>query len=410
MKTTLKLVAILLTACAGAHAQVVPAATGPRGLPVSGNLDYSFRYSETSQFGGSLGNQERSTASGDLEYSNGSTRLPFNLSYGGGYIWNLAGTSYVSGFFQHLLISQGYVGRHWSVVGSDNVSYMPASPTTGFSGIPGEGGSIGGTGSGTPSSQSILTLNTRTVSNIASGEFQHELNYATNLSLGGSSELLRFPDGNGLDTNMQMANAGLNRRLDARDSLSGQYIYFHYSYGGIGFTDQANTALFGYQRQWSRSLSSSVSVGPQWISSSDSATVPSSTTVAANASVNYLLRFGSAGLYYSRGMSGGAGYLLGAEVDSAGVDLSREFGRNVTLGFEGSYRRTSGLINNGVTDAEYGGAQIDRRLGRYINLFANYTAINQSSSSPLPTNALNQLLNVISFGIGYSPRGTHLRQ
>ena len=72
--------------------------------------------------------------------------------------------------------------------------------------------------------------------------------------------------------------------------------------------------------------------------------------------------------------------------------------------------RTSGLINNGVNKLRVGGAQATRRLGRHFRAFANYTAIDQSSSSALPANTLSELVQVIGFGIGYSPRETHLRQ
>jgi hypothetical protein len=75
----------------------------------------------------------------------------------------------------------------------------------------------------------------------------------------------------------------------------------------------------------------------------------------------------------------------------------------------GSYMRTAGLNHNGVTNGKYAGAQASRRLGKDFNVFANYTAMAQSSSSTLSTNALSGLTQVIGFGIGYSPRGIHLR-
>jgi hypothetical protein len=82
----------------------------------------------------------------------------------------------------------------------------------GFSGIPGTGEPIGGTGSNPPSSQSILTTNTSIVNNITTGEVGLTLNNKTTLSAGGSSQILRFPDGNGLNTNAPTANVGLTRR------------------------------------------------------------------------------------------------------------------------------------------------------------------------------------------------------
>jgi hypothetical protein len=418
MKTTFKLVAILLTACAWAHAQVVPEATGPARLPVSGNLHYSLRYSQTASFyGASQGNQLSSIASADVDYVHPNTRLPFKLDYGGGYMWALAGPSYGEGVFQHLLISQGLIGRKWNVTVSDNVSYTPQAPTTGFSGIPGTGEPIGGSGSNPPTSQSILTLNTRSVSNIASGEFGYNLNYATTLSLGANSVLLRYPDGNGLDTDGLQANTGLTRRLDARNSISGRYMFSHFSYGSSTFTDgspgtfDTNSALFSYQRTWGRQLKTNVSVGPQWTDGSNSAIVPPSTNITVSAGVNWMLRSESASLNYNRGINGGVGYLPAGTVDSVNGDFSREFGRDLTIGLTGAYERTASLqTSGGVTEARYGGAQATRRLGRYLNVVASYSAIDQSSSLTSQTNVLNQLYQVISFGIAYSPRETHLRQ
>jgi len=408
MKTTLKLLAFLFTVGAAAHAQVEPAATGPGGPPVSGNLKYSFRYSQTAEFGSSLGDWQTSNVSASVDYANSKERLPFSLDYGGGYTWTITGPSYATGLFQHLFLSQGVVWRKWNLTASDDVSYRPQAPTTGFSGIAGIGEPIGGSGPSPPSSQSILTLNTHVVNNVVNGELEHNLNYATTLSAGGSSELLRYPDNNGLAMNSQMANAGLTQRLNARNSLTGKYMFSQFSYPDYGFSFMTNSALFGFTRNWTRKVTTDVSVGPQWTGSSESTVVPSATNVAVNAAVDYHFQFVSAGLAYNRGVNGGSGYLLGAESDAVSANFSREFGRNMNIGLMGSYRRTTGLVNNGVINGKFGGVQATRRLGRYLTLFANYTAMDQSSSAALPVNALSELLQVIGFGIGYSPRETHL--
>jgi hypothetical protein len=72
--------------------------------------------------------------------------------------------------------------------------------------------------------------------------------------------------------------------------------------------------------------------------------------------------------------------------------------------------RTSGLIHNGVTNAKFGSAQATRLFGRHFTAFAIYTAIDQSSSSQLPTNAITSLMQVIGFGVSYSPRKTHISE
>jgi hypothetical protein len=408
MKETLQFVVFFFAACASADSQAVPAATGPGG-PVSGNLHYSFRSSGNSEFGGGLGNWNTSTSSASLDYANGSERHPFTLSYSGGYAYAITGPSFNTGVFQHLLWSQGFVRRKWNVAISDDASDRPQAPTTGFSGIAGIGEPIGGSGSTPASSQSILTLNARAVENDANGKIERALNRAIKLNLGGGSSLLRYPDGNGLDTNTEMANAGLALRLTGRNSLSGSYMLSEFSYPGFTASFTSQSALLGFSREWSRKVSTNISAGPQWTGSSDSNFLPHSTTITANAAFDYKFRLVSADLGYDRAANGGAGYLLGAEEDSIHADFSRSFRTGLTVGLEGGYLRTTGLRNNGVTNAKFGGGQVTKQLGRYVNLFANYTVMDQSSSSVLASNALSNLLHSVSFGIAYSPRETRLR-
>jgi hypothetical protein len=426
--------AVLLLAGAAAHAQVAPAATRPA-LPVSGNLHYDLRYSETAQFGGGQGDQQWSMISGDAGYANAGKRYPFTLQYGGGYGLPWAGQSSTGNVFQHLSLSQGFTGRAWNLTGSDNVSYSFETPTIGFSGVPGSGGSIGGSGPTSPSDQSILALNTRTLNNNATLSAGRRLDYATSLNLGGTWGELLYIDNNGLNTDTLTANAGVSRRLNVRNSIAGQYIFSRYSYSGVSpyygtntpplSYSEANTAQFSFSRQWNRQITTSASAGPQWISSSDSALVSSSTRISASASVSDTFRLaaansGTASLSYSHGSSGGSGYTLGAESDIANAGFSRGIGKNLTVGVTASYMRTAGLfigqsqVTNEnlsqLTNAKFAGAQATRQLGRHFNLFANYTAIDQSSSIQNSVNILSGLYQVIGFGLGYSPREIHLRR
>ncbi|MGB6857663.1 MAG: hypothetical protein WBE03_12355 [Terracidiphilus sp.] len=409
MKTALQLVTVLFIVATAAHAQVTPEATAS-----TAQLHYSARYAQNSDFlGSSLGDSQDAILSGTLAYTNGVKRLPFALTYGGGYSWNLAGIAYDNGLFENVMFSQGIVGRSWNIQASDNVSYRKTAPTTGFSGVPGTGEPVGEPNPPPSSSQTILTLNTRTVNNIVSGEFEHSLNYSTALSVGGSSELLRYPDGDGLDTDGQTMNALLTRRLTARNSLSGQYLFSEFSYPGNNLAQATssfvtNSALFGYQREWNRRITTNASIGPQWIGSSNSAVVPFSTTVSGSAKIDDQFRFGSASLDYSHAASGGSGFLLGAEVDSVSADFSRDFERKLTMGLTGGYRRTSSLDNEGEINGKFGSAMATLRLSPTLTAFANYTAMDQSTSYALPANALTSLQQVMSFGIAYSPRGKRL--
>jgi len=419
MKTTLALLAFLFTVATAAYAQTSPEATAGTAV-----LNYSARYGQSAEFlPGSLGDSQNAVLSGNLDYANGFKRRPFTLTFGGGYSWNIAGTSFGDGLFENLSISQGIVGRKWSIQVSDDISYLKEAPVVGFSGVPGTGEPISGTNPTPPPTQTIFTLNTRSVNNTVNGEYEHNLNFATALSVGGGSELMRYPDGNGLDTNAQMANAGLTRRLNARSSLSGQYSFTEFSYPGNNLAQPissfvTNAAFFGYQRVWNRSITTNVSAGPEWLASSNSAVVPSSTSVAGNASASDQFRFGSASLNFSRQVSGGGGYLVGGEVSTVSAGFAREFERKLSVNLTGGYMRTSGLANQGTSglanqgdyDSKFGAAMATLRLSRYFTAFASYTGTDQSTPSSSSGNALSGLWQVASFGIGYSPREKHVNK
>ena len=137
----------------------------------------------------------------------------------------------MTGLFRICPFRRALLGANGTLV-SDNVSYSADRRQPPASRDPGTGEPIGGSNPSPPSSQSILTLNTRTVNNIANGNSNIASTTRLALSVGGSSELLRYPDGNGLDTETQTANAGLTWRLNARNSLSGQYMFSQFSYPG----------------------------------------------------------------------------------------------------------------------------------------------------------------------------------
>lgn len=418
MKVSSTLLVVFLVACAAVRAQVVPAVEGPTGLPVSGTLHYSLLYTQTAQFyGGSTGTVQNAVASGELSYANSSAAHPFGVTYSGGDIWNISGEPEGTGVFQHMLISQGLARRYWTFKLMDDVSYLPQAPVSGFSGIPGVGGLPSPP---TPPIQPILTLETRSVFNTVSPDFTRTFGRATSLDLGAKYTILRFPDGNGLDTDSVQANGQITKRLDARNSLTGQYVYEYTSFPGYSvLTTVTQSGLFGYQRIWNRQFKTSLSAGPEWVQSSDNLLVPPSTNLTVNASANYDLRSTSASITYNRATTGSAGEAseVGMRNDDVSVAAAQKFGRNLTISATGSYMRTQGLFllsgQNVVTNAEFGGVSAMRRLSRYFTLSANYTVIQQSSTfagSTQPANIVNGLSQEVGFSIAYSPRDINLKK
>jgi hypothetical protein len=398
MKAWLALLAVPAAVCSTLYSQVVPAGTG-----VGTNFGYVLRYAQTAHFGGDLGDWQTATPSGEVHYRNGHRKSPFSLNYAGGYTWTLTGpTEYSTGFFQRLYLLQAMSGEKWKASLIDDASYRPTAPITGFSGIPGTGEPIGAPSP--PPSQSILTVGTHALDNLAAGELTRILSPAYNMTVGANYGLLFFPDGNGLNTNHLSAHTELARTISRRSSAFGEYVFTRFSYPGVNLAIDANVVMGGYEHVFSRRFHADVSAGPGWITSSESKAVPASTVVNAHAGLDYQMPAGSAFVRYDRSISGGSGYMLGQLSEIVDVGYSRMFARTFTAEAVAGYRRIQPLNKSAITQVEMGAVQGSWRFGENLSCFASYTVVSQSSADPLPPNAVSGPLQTISFGIAYTMR------
>ena len=403
--------ALLVSCCLGssAFAQVAPAATSTGALAQVHGFDYAFRYSETALFYPKVQTIQASIVSGTLAYTNRTLEKPFTMTYAGGYTWTLTGPAYQTGQFHRMFLSQGINARRWKLLFSDNVAYSPQSPTTGFSGIPGIGEVIGAPNPSPSTSQAILTVNTHVLNNSALAQFEHTLNFATSVTMGGTSDILFFPNHDGIDTRSASANGYLTRRISARTSFGGRYTFTQFEYPGTTVAMHTSTVLGGVNERITRNLSVSEYFGPQWIDSTVLAVIPTQTTYAANASVNYTKRLTTFSGTYNHGTNGGSGYFIGGTVDNVDANVMRRMTPDVTLGFSGGYLRNASFNTFGATNAEYGATQVTWQVGRNLIVFGNYTGRTQSSNITLPGNVLNDTIHSLSFGFGLSPREARVR-
>lgn len=411
MKPTIAI--IVFTACALAHAQSAPDATGSPTTPTVDNLRYSVRYSQSQYFYGSQAaepDQTVSIASANLGYLRSNERSSFTLDYAGGYIRSISGPPVGDGVFQTFSVIQKITHGRWNLTGSDNFSDTPEAPVTGFSGIPGTGEPIA-TPSATPPSQTVLTLNTRSISNSATLRLDYPLSGSYSMNITGNSQLLRYPDGNGLESDGAVGSVGLTSRLSARSSLGAQYTYSRYHYAASLYTSElpGNFETDGFSVQyihsWTRAFRTDISLGPEWITDRSSSLVLPTQTLAVTMAATYQSRANELYANYNRGISGGSGYLPGALVDTVTVGDSRTFARTLTVGaIAGYYRTVAFVATAGSSDARIGGLQASKQLGSFFSFFANYTAVDQSSDLSLGSNILKQHFQLASFGFAISPR------
>lgn len=436
MKICLATLALIMASASVVCAQAVPAGSmspsvGP-GLPsIDGIFHYALSGSEQIQTGYNGSGLGYSTAlSGSAAYNSPSVVRPFSMIYAGGVLLgNQYGNSVTT--YQNLALSQALVVGAWNFGVTDSVSYLPQSPTTGLSGIPGVGdlGSLPGQGPSSGPAGGVLTNDSTNVSNALSGSIERRLSGRTSISGSGTWSILRFPDGTGLDDTQIMGEGGLNHSLDARDTVSGNVSYSTFSYGsGIDLTIQTRGINGVFQRVLSRTLSVSASVGPQWISSSNGALVPSRVTVATDIGLIYRKRFTNASFSYIRGANGGSGVQPGALSDNFTGSVARSYGRDWMASLTANYTRTSGLVQSsalvvapdlgallpyagGASNTAYGGAQVSRRLTDSLSTFGSYNLQHQSVDSSLVLqNAFSGFIQTFSVGITFSPRSTHLGQ
>jgi hypothetical protein len=411
-RTTL-LTALVLTAAASGQSAAPVTSGGPA---ISGTLHYAVRFSQIMNLDTATDNDlgQTGSVSVDAGYNSTSERHPFGLLYSGGGLWTTQAGSKNSSF-QNLQLTQQFVARKWIFNISDSVSYLPQAPSTGASGIPGVGDLTGSLGFGTlplgiVPNQSILTNYAPRISNATSGGLEYRLDGRTALTGSGSFGLIRFVDGDGLDGTQENASFGISRRLDARDTIGGEYLYSRFAYDVSGFSIASNGGEVTFTRQWSRRLKSTIGFGPQWMHSSDSSLLPASTYLAGNAELAYTLGSTSARLLYVRGLNGGSGISEGGVTDSVQLGISRVLSRDWTFAFTGSFARTDAMISAGVTTTKYGGSQISRRLGRYASAYLSYTVMAQSTPTTSLGNALSGLTHVFGVGFGFSPRETRLNR
>jgi hypothetical protein len=389
-------------------------------LPTSlGTLSYSLTAAESMRAGYQNNSIYASTSGGgNLAYLSKNETNPFSMVYAGGFIHSDTPGEGENETYQDLAFSQVIRTKAWVYVFSDALSYLPESPTTGLSGVAGVGDvgvtPVQGIGPG----QDILTDYGRRIGNGLDGSATWQVTGRTDLQGSGSWRILRFLGDTtpGINTTQYSATFGPNYKINVLNSVGASAFYSRQSYPEYaGAIIESEGVTFSFNRTWSRSISTSVGVGPETTHGEGFGTFPSRLNVSANASVTYAGRRIGGMLSYSRGVNGGSGVIPGAFSDRVMFGAEHPIGRAWSLGLDGSYARSVGLFaNSGVkTDAQsvYGGVQLSRRLTESLSCFGSYTGIHQSisgfNSVPGAAQPFSGLNNTASVGITFSPAPLH---
>lgn len=427
-RASLSILSFLLSASA-ATSQAMPADTGatPPGIGFSlprigGTLTYGITGSElfSNGFYNNSGVDFTTNISGDVAYVSKSQFHPFSAVYNGGIL--IANSNQPNTFYQGLSFSQVLSTKSWNIVLADSISYLPQSPVSGLSGIPGAGDvGVDPITVGPNSGIGILTDYGPRVSNTFSGTVSRVLTGRISAQGSGVIGVQRFVGDNsesGLNSTTYGASGGLSYALSARDSLGANYNYSSFTYSGSPYSFDSQGATIQYSRQWSRRLTSSFYFGPQIIGGSSAAYSGTSVQFSGGATASYASRLVSYSLSYSRGVNNGSGVIPGAFSDNIVLAAHRQFGRDWAVSGDLGYSRSRSLPNFNLyafsgNSVSFSG-QGTRALGRYFSCFLGYTLERQSNGATGnafgPQNAFSGLYEVGSIGITYSPRNILLNK
>jgi hypothetical protein len=304
---------------------------------------------------------------------------------GGGFID--AQNSSLNAAYHEMEASELIQFRRWSLHLDDLFSYLPDS-SFGFMGIGGL--NVLGVTVLNPNiaqNQTILTTHSTRIGNSLLGQVQVDLNARSALTFTGSYEILKFKTAGLLNPTNYVFDAGYNYELNRRDTLGVSLAFnaFRFTPAIASINDTLIQVTYGHHI--SNRLSVHVGGGPEI----DTFTIPSSSTglsrtlFGASAGVDYQLEHTNFSASFTRGVSGGAGILSGAQANTIQVSVGRRLGRNTEISGSAGYSLNDSLPQASAISTSYQSmyfnAGFKRQFGRDANIFVDYSLLHQTTNA-----------------------------
>jgi hypothetical protein len=363
---------------------------------VPGVAYYNYIQSNGQTQGGGDGWSSTSYVSGNLSLLQQWSRssLSLNLSGGGEFSTD---SSIGNGYFQQVGATQTFNWERLQLTLVDQFSYLPQSQFgfgagTGL-GVPGIGGSLGGStpgiGNGYSPGQSIFTAIGPQYSNTFGTQINYTLTPRSSVTVGGLFSILRFIDPGNVESNDYIGNVGYNHQISRADTIGLVYRYSSYHYIGVNQAIGDQMIQVAYGRKITGRIALQISGGPE-ITTFRVPQPPSTKTQyiggAGSASLSYALENGGLSLSYSHGITAGSGVLVGATTDQVTGSISKRISRLWTGELHLGYARNAnpqtgtGLPTQNFNSIFTGGS-LARPLGRNANFSLGYTAYIETSNN-----------------------------
>jgi len=359
---------------------------------------------------------------GSVELHRESARNDLMLVYAGG------GTVTTDSAVGDTVLQQLEVGDKISLRRADvsffnSTTYIPEA-SFGYGGLGGmtlPGTGLLGLGTFVPQ-QSILAAEDQRVSNADLGQVNYRLSRRTSLTLVGGYSLLHFLGGGYYDFREPTFQGGYNYQWTPKDTVALLYRFNDFQFTGLGESIRDNRADLSYGRRVTGRAAFEIQAGPEAVffnisnlSTTGTGTSGTVTTGGSSSqllwnlssSLSYALPRGLFSLSYSHGVNGGSGVLIGAVANTVDVDMTRTLSQNLTAKARFGYARNTSLngplqlVANTDYDYWFGGADLSRAFGRYLTLLVSYQYQRQTSSVPvcIGTACGTFTRNLISLGV-----------
>jgi len=327
-----------------------------------------------------------------------------------------AQVSGLNSFYQQFEAGESLLFRRWSLHLDDLISYLPNS-SFGFQGYGVTQSDLGNVTLLNPNvapSQSILTTQANRLSNIFLAQAEIEASQRTTFTFTGSYGVLHFMTPGYLNPTNYNFSFGYNYALSQRDTLGVSYQFNAYRFQPANAVINDSTVLVTYGHHITNRLAFQAGAGPELDSftPAGSPAGTSRTLIGANAGLFYNYNRTSLSASFNRGVTGGAGILLGSNSDTAQVSASRILSRQTTLSGSFGYSFNASLPLASPTAVSfqsiYAGGRFDRRIGRSTDIFVNYYYYHQLAngfvcSGPACAGNLSQHQIWIGFSFDFRP-------
>ena len=350
--------------------------------------------------------------SGTVTYDQASAHRTTSLRYEGGGLFGAGQTpnnSYQNSVYQNLGFTQSFVARRWTFTFGDTLSYLPWAPYGSGYGIPGMGqflpSSLTNLNSSLLPNQSIVTYQTSELSNSVFGQAQYNLTRRLSVTSVISYGLLDYLDNSILNSHQTVASTGFDYQL-RHGQVGVKYSYSRFGYENTPEVLEANTVQLMFSHSLTRNFTADVAGGPQFINPHNSGEQPQ-TIGSGSVGVTYARQRTSVRLAFTRGVSGGSGFLQWSIYDNLGLSVTRQY-RLWALSANANYAHNSYIAQGASPPITRSiGAQVARTLTRTTGLYVNYAFQSQSAYGlcTAGTCALNGDDHTVGFGVYWHPRG-----